>query len=345
MERGNEKMLFSPFTVKNLELKNRIVMPPMCMYSAQNGMVNDWHIVHYATRAAGQAGLIIVEATGVEERGRISDRDLGIWDDQQIEGLGKIAKVIHSYGVKAAIQLNHAGRKSEVTALEPVGPSAIPFSDEHRMPHELSKEEIAQIVLLFKNAAKRAVAADFDAIEIHAAHGYLINQFLSPLANTRSDEYGGSLKNRARLLDEVLEAVRQVLPPEYPVFVRVSAEEYDSKGNRPEEVAAIINLVKEKGVDIVHVSSGAVISAPVRAYPGYQIGFAATVKQHTGLPVIGGGLITEPHQAEQVIKSGIDFVFLGRQLLRDPYWPLHAAHELQADIQWPEQYLRGKFEG
>lgn len=336
-------MLFSPFTVKNLELKNRIVMPPMCMYSAQDGMVNDWHIVHYATRAAGQAGLVIVEATGVEERGRISDRDLGIWDDQHIEGLGKIVKAVHDYGAKAAIQLNHAGRKSEVTALEPVGPSAIPFSDTHRIPHSLSKEEIATIVTLFKNGAKRAFAAGFDAIEIHAAHGYLINQFLSPLANTRTDEYGGSLENRARLLDEVLAAVREVLPADYPVLVRVSAEEYDPEGNRPETVAAIINLVKARGIDVVHVSSGAVISAPVRAYPGYQIGLAAIIKQHTGLPVIGGGLITEPHQAEQVIKAGIDCVFLGRQLLREPYWPLRAAHELQADIEWPEQYLRGKF--
>lgn len=337
-------MLFSPFKIKNLELKNRIVMPPMCMYSAQDGMVNDWHIVHYATRAAGQTGLIIVEATGVEKRGRISDKDLGIWEDQQVDGLNKIVEAIHSYGVKAAIQLNHAGRKSEVTALEPVAPSAIAFSEEHRMPHALSKEEVKQTIILFKNAAKRALAAGFDAIEIHAAHGYLINQFLSPLANTRTDEYGGSLENRARFLDEVLEAVREVVPSDYPIFVRVSAEEYDPAGNRPEDIASMINLVKSRGIDIVHVSSGAVISAPVRAYPGYQIAFAATIKQHTGLPVIGGGLITEPHQAEQIIKSGIDFVFLGRHLLRDPYWPLRAAHELHADIQWQEQYLRGKFE-
>lgn len=338
-------MLFSPFTVKNLEIKNRIVMPPMCMYSAQNGMVNEWHIVHYATRAAGQAGLIIVEATGVEERGRISDNDLGIWDDLQIEGLGKIVKAIHGYGAKAAIQLNHAGRKSEVTGRQPAAPSAIPFSTTHRMPHGLSKEEISAIVTRFKNAALRAQAAGFDAIEIHAAHGYLINQFMSPLANTRTDEYGGSLENRARFLGEVLTAVRQVLPQDYPVFVRVSAEEYDPAGNRPEAVAAIINLVKARGIDLVHVSSGAVISAPVRAYPGYQIGLASLVKEHTGLPVIGGGLITEPYQAEQVVKAGIDFVFLGRQLLRDPYWPLRAAHELKEDIQWPAQYLRGKFGG
>ncbi|VBB06781.1 aldolase-type tim barrel [Lucifera butyrica] len=336
-------MLFSDFTVRSITLKNRIVMPPMCMYSAaDDGKATDWHFTHYATRAVGRTGLIIVEATGIEPGGRISANDLGIWQDDQLAGLQRIVELVHKNEGKVAIQLNHAGRKSEVPGLEPVAPSAIPFSEKSPVPHTLTLDEIRQVVEHFRQAAKRAVRAGFDAIEIHGAHGYLLNQFLSPLANRRQDEYGGTPANRVRLLGEVVEAVRAEMPVSMPLFVRVSAHEYDCAGNTPETVADMLNLVKDKGIDLVHVSSGAVTPVAPRAYPGYQIGFALTVKENTGLPVIGGGLVTEPLQTEQIIKAGVDLVFLGRELLRNPYWPLQAAERLDGSVNWPEPYLRAR---
>ncbi|MDR3564244.1 MAG: NADPH dehydrogenase NamA [Negativicutes bacterium] len=337
-------MLFDSFSVKGLTLKNRIVMPPMCNYmSDRAGLANDWHFIHYASRAIGGAGLIIQEATGVEDGGRISARDLGLWTDEQGEASKRIVDIVHRHGAKIGVQLNHAGRKSEVEYLHPVGPSAVAFSDKSRTPQELTKAEIAAIVDKFAAAAKRAVAAGYDVIEIHGAHGYLINQFLSPLSNQRRDEYGGGPENRARLLGEVVTAVRQVMPGDMPLFVRVSAHDYAQGGNTPDDLVTMLNLVKDKGVDVVHVSSGAVISVAPRAFAGYQIPFALTIKEKTGLPVIGGGLITEPVQAEQVIKTGVDLVFLGRELLREPYWPLKAAFVLGQETAWPEPYVRGKF--
>ena len=336
-------MLFTPFSLRDLTLKNRIVMPPMCMYSANgDGKATDWHVLHYTTRAMGQAGLIIVEATGVVPGGRISDRCLGIWDDSHIEGLRAVTDSVHKAGGKIAIQLIHAGRKSEVSNLQPVAPSPLPFSPESPMPRELKQDEIAGVVSSFRDAAQRAVTAGFDAVEVHGAHGYLINQFLSPLANKRTDEYGGSAANRARLLGEVVDAVRGVLPPGMPLCVRVSAHDYEDGGNTPEAVAQMLNLVKDRGIDIVHVSSGAVTPTPPRVYPCYQIGFAAVIKDLTGLPVIGGGLVTNPREARQIIKTGIDLVFLGRELLRNPYWPLQAARELGEPAQWPRQYERAQ---
>lgn len=336
-------MLFSPFSLKKLSLRNRIVMPPMCMYMAgRDGLPNDWHATHYASRAVGQVGLIIVEATGVEDRGRISARDLGLWNDAQRDGLKKIVELVHAQGASIAIQLNHAGRKSEVEYLEPVAPSALPFSEEYRVPKSLSVSEIREIVAHFAAAARRAVEAGFDAIEIHGAHGYLINQFMSPLVNQRTDEYGGSSANRGRLLGEVLEAVKAVTPADMPVWVRVSAEEYEPQGNGPETVAEIINQVKAKGLDAVHVSSGGVTSFRVKAYPGYQVDMARRIKAQTGLPVIGGGLVTGAREAEHILKADVDLVFLGRELLRNPYWPLQAAGALGEEIAWPEPYLRGK---
>ena len=335
--------MFSSFSIRDLTLKNRIVMPPMCMYSAQqDGKATDWHLAHYYSRAVGQVGLIIVEATGVEDGGRISAQDLGLWEDAQIEGLKRVVDSVHKAGAKIAIQLNHAGRKSEVPYIEPVAPSAIPFSGKHRVPRALTIGGVQQIADRFRDAARRAVRAGFDAIEIHAAHGYLINEFLSPLSNRRDDEYGGSPENRSRILTEVTGAVRQQIPDTMPLLVRVSACDYESGGNTPETVAEMLNFSKGKGIDLVHVSSGAVTPTVPKAYPGYQIGFAATIKELTGLPVIGGGLVTDPVQAEQIIKSNIDLVFLGRELLRSPYWPLHAAHALGQDIEWPEQYVRAK---
>lgn len=337
-------MLFTPFSLKQLVLKNRVVMPPMCMYcAADDGMVTDWHVLHYATRAVGQVGLIIVEATGVEPRGRISNRDLGIWEDAHIAGFKRIVDNVHAQGSKIAIQLGHAGRKSETANSVSVAPSAISFNEECGMPEPLTVEEIKNIVQKFAKAAGRAAAAGFDAIELHAAHGYLINQFLSPLSNLRTDEYGGSLENRVRLLKEVLIAVRAVVPNEMPIIVRVSADEYHVDGNKPEDVADMLNLIKGYGIDLVNVSSGAVISLMPRVFPGYQIPMALVIKQKTGLPVLGGGLVTEPGQALQLVKAGIDLVYTGRALLRNPYWPLQAAHMLQQEIDWPTSYIRGKW--
>ena len=337
-------MLFTPFLLKNLTLKNRIVMPPMCMYSAaDDGLVTDWHVLHYTTRAVGQVGLIIVEATGIEPRGRISNRDLGIWDDGHIAGLKRIVDSVHAQGGTIGIQLGHAGRKSEATTSIPVGPSPIAFNDTCGMPVELTVADIHGIVQKFGQAAKRAVAAGFDIIEIHGAHGYLINEFLSPLANVRTDEYGGSLENRVRLLKEVLITVRGIVPPEMPISVRVSADDYHEGGNKPETVADMLNLVKQYGIDLVNVSSGAVISAMPRFFSGYQIPMALVIKDKTGLPVLGGGLVTEPVQALQIVKAGVDLVFTGRVLLRNPYWPLQAAHVLQQEVEWPVAYVRGKW--
>ncbi|HWQ61055.1 MAG TPA: NADH:flavin oxidoreductase/NADH oxidase [Negativicutes bacterium] len=337
-------MLFTEFAIKGLTLKNRIVMPPMCMYVAgRDGLATDWHYLHYATRAVGGVGLIIQEATGVEDGGRITARDLGLWDDSQAEGLRRITAAAHLYGAKIAVQLNHAGRKSEVDYLEPVAPSSIPFSDKYRTPRELDKAAIAAVVARFAVAAGRAAAVGYDAVEIHAAHGYLISQFLSPLSNKRGDKYGGAPANRARLLGEVVAAVRGAIPAAMPVIVRVSASDWEEGGNTPESMAEMLNNVKSAGIDLVHVSSGAVTPTAPRAFPGYQIPFALAIREKTGLPVIGGGLVTEPIQAQQVVKSGVDLVFLGRELLRSPYWPLRAAFVLGREVAWPEPYLRGKF--
>ncbi|MHC1759039.1 MAG: NADH:flavin oxidoreductase/NADH oxidase [Negativicutes bacterium] len=337
-------MLLSPICLKNLTINNRIVMPPMCNFKAgRDGLVTDWHLIHYASRAVGGAGMIIVEATGIEDRGRISSRCLGIWQDGQIAGLKKIVDLVHGQGAKIAIQLNHAGRKSEVEYLEPVGPSALAFNRDCRPPKELTVLEIKEVVSLFAAAAERAVVAGFDAIEIHGAHGYLINQFLSPLSNKRSDDYGGVPENRVRLLDEVVRAIRCAIPAEMPLIVRVSASDYNAAGNTPEVIAAMLNLVKAQGLDLVNVSSGGVIPMTPRVFPGYQIPFALAIKEKTGLPVIGGGLIAEPAQAQQVVMAGVDMVFIGRALLRDPYWPLRAAFVLGQEISWPEPYVRAKF--
>lgn len=337
-------MLFDTFSLRKMTLKNRIVMPPMCTYSSdRTGMPNDWHFVHYASRAIGGVGLIIQEATGVEDGGRITASDLGLWQDEQAEALAKIVAVVHSHGAKMGVQLNHAGRKSEVEYLEPVAPSAIAFSEKYRLPKELAKQEIADIVTRFAQAAARAVAAGYDTVEIHGAHGYLISQFLSSLSNQRRDEYGGGLENRVRLLGEVVTAVRKVIPDDMPLIVRVSAHDYTPGGNTPEDLAAMLNMVKDKGIDLIHVSSGAVTPVAPRAYPGYQIPFALLIKEKTGLPVIGGGLVTEPTQAQQVVKAGVDLVYLGRELLRTPYWPLQAAFVLKQETVWPEPYVRGKY--
>ncbi len=335
--------LFEPFTLKDMTLRNRIVMPPMCMYSAVDGMADDWHLQHYASRAVGGAGLVVVEATGVVPEGRISAGDLGLWRDEQIPGLRRVVDAIHLAGSKAAVQLGHAGRKAEVEGFSSVSSTDVPFNDEYAQPERLTREGIKQVVMAFGQAARRAREAGFDLVEIHGAHGYLINQFLSPLVNDRADEYGKDAEGRVRILGEIIQAIRAEWPMEKPLAVRVSGEEYATGGQHPLDVATLLNRVKADGLDMVHVSSGGVVDIAVRSWPGYQIPYAETIRRETGLPVIGGGGISSPQLAEEIIGNGrADLVFLGRELLRNPYWALHAARDLRADIPWPEQYERAK---
>ena len=335
--------LFTPYTLKNLQLRNHIVMPPMCMYSAgTDGMPTDFHFTHYTSRAVGGVGLIIMEATAVIPCGRISDHCLGLWNDRQAEALAPIVAACRKQGAAMAIQLNHAGRKCE--ADEPViyAPSAIPFDEKSPMPREMTRADIQDTVQAFRAAAARAASAGFDIVEIHAAHGYLLSEFLSPLTNTRTDEYGGSTENRTRLLKEVLEAVHEVWPAERPVLLRVSAEDYEPDGMHPEEMARILEIVKPY-VDMVDISTGGVVpTPPPELYPGYQLKAAEYIRQQVGLPTIAVGLLTDPHHVEEILCGGrADLTALGRALLRDPYWVLHAARELDLDYPWPEQYLRG----
>ncbi len=336
--------LFSPFVVKNLSIKNRIVMAPMCQYSGDGeGFAKDWHLTHYVSRAIGGVGLIILEATAVEARGRISANDLGIWHDAHVDGLSRIVAECKKYGAAVGIQLAHAGRKCGISSEEIVAPSAIAFSNDYQMPEELSVEEIQKIVASFSDAAARALRAGFDIIEVHGAHGYLINEFLSPLSNKRTDAYGGSLENRVRFLKEILESIRRVWLKDRALALRVSAEDYIADGNHPEDLAAMINLLKEYEVDIINVSSGAVVPAKFKTYPGYQIPFSETIRDITGLPTIAGGLVTSSYMAEEIVANNRgDLVYMGRELLRNPYWPLQAAKELRSDINWPVQYERAK---
>ncbi|WP_018963639.1 NADPH dehydrogenase NamA [Coprothermobacter platensis] len=336
--------LFSPLQIKGLDLKNRIGMSPMCMYSAgDDGISTDWHFVHYGSRAVGGVGLIIQEATAVEKRGRITGNDLGLWDDSQITPLKKTVDFVHSVGCKMGVQLAHAGRKCEVKGEHIVGPSPIHWSNEYPTPEELTKDEIKNIVKAFGSAASRAVKVGYDTLEIHAAHGYLIHEFLSPLSNKRTDEYGGSRENRVRFLREVLEEVKGCIPQSMPIFMRVSATDFVEGGLDIDETVSIVNLVKDL-VDVVDCSSGGLLSPRIDLYPGYQIGYAEAVKKSTGLLTAAVGLITSPELAEEIIGNGrADIVLLGRALLRQPYWPLYAAHELKANVAFPEQYERGKY--
>lgn len=338
--------LFKPFELKSLQLKNRIVMPPMCMYSAQNGIANAFHETHYTTRAMGGAGLIIVEATGVLPQGRISDHCLGLWHDEQGDALAKVVERVHAAGAKIGVQLIHAGRKSTVTGGPLHAPSPVRFSEEFPVPDAMTQGEIDEVVEAYSQAALRAYKAGFDLVEIHGAHGYLINQFLSPLTNFRLDHYGGNEENRFRLLTEVVRSVRRVWPEEMPLSVRISAEEYSEGGLHTEDLArGILNAnLKDLGVDLLHVSSGGVVSTTVRDFPGYQLEFARIIGTVTGLPVITGGRMTDPVHAEDVLAlPGIDLVFLGRELLRNPYWPLAAARSLSEEVVWPKQYERAKY--
>lgn len=331
--------LFTPYTIKNVTLKNRIVMSPMCMYSSPNkdGKIADWHRIHYATRAVGGVGLIVVEATAVLPEGRISYRDLGIWNDEHVTGLKEITDLIHQNGAKAAIQLAHAGRKAELD--EPIyAPSAIPFPG-MQTPVEADGDYIQKVVGAFKDAARRAKEAGFDIIELHGAHGYLINQFLSPLANKRTDQFGGSADNRYRLLGDIIEAVKTVW--DGPIFVRVSANEYDENGNTLDQYIEYARIMKTQGVDLIDCSSGAVVPAKINVFPGYQVDLSDQIRSQAGIATGAVGLITNTAQAEEILgNERADLIFLGRELLRNPYWALNAAKELGAEIDRPQQYGR-----
>lgn len=335
--------LFSKFNLKNLSLRNRIVMPPMCMYSAKDGLANEWHQIHYGTRAVGGAGLIIVEATAVQPVGRISDNDLGLWNDDQKKAFEKIVKAVKDNGASIAIQLAHAGRKSEVTNDLPIAPTDIAFSDEYKKPIEMTEEDIKAVIESFKASARRANAVGFDAIEIHGAHGYLINQFLSPLTNKRQDQYGGSLENRMKFLEEIIKEVKKEWPEEKVLMLRISANEYDEAGNSLEDMIAIVKKAKKLGVDLINVSSGGVINKSVNSYYGYQIPLGEKIKKATEMPALVGGLITDEKQGEEIISNNrADLVYYGRELLRNPYFPLMAAKKLEADFKWPKAYERAK---
>jgi len=349
--------LFSPLTIRGITLKNRIVMSPMCQYSARDGFANDWHLVHYGTRAAGGTGLIIVEATAVWPEGRITPGDLGLWSDDHIPGLRRVADFIQQLGSVAGIQLAHAGRKASCAlpgeggkqldlkngGWETVAPSAIPFSPGERPPVVADNVCLERIINGFREAATRALKAGFRVAEIHSAHGYLLHEFLSPLSNIRTDEYGGSFENRTRLLLQVTEAVRSVWPEELPLLVRISSTDWTEGGWSPDESARLAPLLQQAGADLIDCSSGgSVHSAKIPAGPGYQVPFAEMIKK-TGILAGAVGMITEAQQAEEIVSEDrADLVLIGRELLRNPYFPLQAAGELNTRTEWPVQYIRAK---
>lgn len=342
--------LFSPLSLRGLTLSNRIVMSPMCMYSApEDGRPTDWHLAHYLARAVGGAGLLITEATAVESRGRISQNDLGLWEDGQVEPLARIVRLVQAEGAAIGVQLAHAGRKawSRLKGHGPevsVAPSALPFAEGWRTPDKLTPADLDPIVAAWQAAAQRAGAAGFDLIEIHAAHGYLNHQFLSPLSNHRSDEYGGPLVNRMRFPLRVVEAVRQAWPERKPLFVRVSATDWADGGLTPDEIVVVARELRARGVDLVDCSSGGTLpTAPSATGPGYQVPFAERVRHKAGVPTAAVGLITTPELADEIVRNGrADLVALGRELLRHPHWPLDAARILGHEIQWPRQYRRAR---
>jgi 2,4-dienoyl-CoA reductase-like NADH-dependent reductase (Old Yellow Enzyme family) len=348
--------LFSPLRIRETELKNRIVVSPMCEYSAKGGHPQTWHLVHLGSRAIGGAGLVFTEASAVEERGRISSADTGIYADAHIKSWQPIAKFIRSHGAVPGMQLAHAGRKASTAppwtggkpvsvqdgGWEPVAPSALAFDAEYTVPHELSAGEIGEIVEAFKKSAERALEAGFEVIEIHAAHGYLLHQFLSPLSNARTDEYGGKFENRIRLTMQVTRAVRAAWPKRWPLFVRVSATDWKDGGWDLAQTIELARQLKPLGVDLMDVSSGgAVPGVKIPVGPGYQTGFAEAIRKETGIATGAVGMISEPAQAETILATEqADLVFLARELLRDPYWPRRAAKALDVKIKAPVQYER-----
>ena len=350
--------LFEPFTLRGLTLKNRLVVSPMCQYSAVDGFANDWHLVHAGSRAVGGAGLFIQEATAVSPEGRITPDDLGIWQDEQVDFQRRINDFMVAQGCVPGVQLAHAGRKASTYTSwrghgavpaaaggwPVVAPSARPFSATYPQPVALDAAGIAKVIADFRSAAVRSLAAGFQVIEIHAAHGYLLHQFLSPLSNQRPDAYGGPLDNRARLLLEVVAAVREVLPAAFPLLVRLSATDWTEGGWDIDESVQLSSWLRAAGIDLIDCSSGGnVATARIPVGPGYQVGFAERIRREAGVATGAVGLITTPAEAEEIVASGrADLVLLAREELRDPYFPLRAAYELGAEVAWPVQYERAK---
>ena len=350
--------LFEPLTLRDITLRNRIMVSPMCQYSSTDGFATDWHLVHLGSRAVGGAALVMTEAAAVEARGRISPQDLGIYRDEHIVMLSRITTFIKEQGAVPAIQLAHAGRKAstyrpwngrgEVSVedgrWQTIAPSQKRFSETYPLPKELTKQEIAEVTQSFRVAAERALKAGFQVIELHAAHGYLFHEFLSPLSNTRTDEYGGDLRNRMRFLLETTDAVRQVWPDTLPLFVRISATDWTEGGLTIADSVEIAQTLKGHGVDLIDVSTGGNVStAKVPVAPHYQVPFSEQIRRESGILTAAVGLITEPEQANDIIQSGqADVVALARELLRDPYWPLRAARVLGYDYPWAAQYERAK---
>jgi len=349
-------ILFSPLSIRSVTFRNRLWVSPMCMYSAIDGVVQEWHHTHLAQFASGGAGLIVAEAAGVVPEGRISPQDVGLWNDEQRDAWTPIVAAIHARGAKAGIQLAHAGRKASTWwpwaehqgsvpqsegGWTTTAPSAIAYEG-FAEPVALDADGIEAIVTGFASAARRAIEAGFDVLEIHGAHGYLLHQFLSPLSNLRDDDYGGSLENRARLLLRVVEAVREAAGDDVPLFVRISATDHADGGFTPDEAATVGAWATDRGADLIDVSSGGLVAhQQISVFPGYQVPLAETVRQGGRIPVSAVGLITAAEQAEQVLAEGAaDAIFAGREWLRDPHFALRAAHELGADIAWPPQYER-----
>ncbi len=351
-------LLFAELQIKSITLKNRIMVSPMCQYSCTDGFATDWHLVHLGSRAVGGAALIMQEASAVTAAGRITYGDLGIWKDDHIEKLKTIVDFIHAQGAVAGIQLAHAGRKAScekpwlggkqikngINHWQTVAPSPLAFNDDDMIPHELTAEEIARSINDFKQAAIRAEKAGYKIIEIHAAHGYLINEFLSPLSNHRQDEYGGSFENRIKILIEIIETVQNVWPETLPLFVRISASDWAEGGWTIEDSVKLSFILKNKGVDLIDASSGGIVPyAKIAAAPGYQVPFAAAIKKQTGILTGAVGIITSAEQAEEILQQQqADIIIIAREHLRDPYFALHAAKELDVDIAWPDQYARAK---
>jgi 2,4-dienoyl-CoA reductase-like NADH-dependent reductase (Old Yellow Enzyme family) len=350
--------LFTPLKIGDVELKNRIGVSPMAQYSGLDGFADDWHLVFLGGLAIGGAGLVLAEATAVLPEGRISPRDIGIWDDAHVPFLRRITRFVHGQASVAGIQLAHAGRKACVwPSWEGSGrvpperggwtdiwaPSAVPFADDHGVPLAMPESELRRVTEAFRTAAGRALEAGFHVVEIHAAHGYLLHEFLSPLSNRRSDRYGGSFENRARFPLEVVAAVRDVWPERLPLFVRISATDWLEGGWNIEESVGFARALKEHGVDLVDCSSGGLLPASIPFAPGYQVPFAERIRHEAAVWTAAVGLITEPEQANRIISAGrADLVLLARELLRQPYWPLLAAHRLGIHVDWPRQIWRAR---
>ncbi len=349
-------ILFSPLTIRDITFRNRVFVSPMCQYSSVEGMPTDWHLVHLGSRAVGGAGLVMVEATAVVPEGRISRSDSGIWSDAHAEAFKPVAAFLKQHGAVPGIQLAHAGRKASTAApwlgggpvgpeaggWQPLAPSAIPFDAGYQVPREMTEADISACAAAFVAAARRSLSAGFEVVELHFAHGYLAHEFLSPLSNRRTDDYGGALENRMRFPLRVAASVREMWPDKYPLFVRISATDWAEGGWDLPQSIELSRRLKDIGVDLIDCSSGALVPrAKMQVGPGYQVPFAEAIRRDAGIATGAVGMITEARQAEQIIAEGkADVVLLARAMLRDPYWPLHAAQVLGADARWPVQYER-----